>query len=80
MGGDREYKKQRKGGKKVSPLHASSRQTAGMSKKKLESEEIESDDGAVVMSEATMDEIVRRLEARLDRKQKEKYDAELGEH
>ena len=51
-----------------------------MSKKKLETEEIESDDGAVEMSEATMDEIVRRLEARLDRRQKEKHDAELSEH
>ena len=34
MGRDGEYKKQRKGGKKVSPPCASSRQTAGMSKKK----------------------------------------------
>ena len=75
MGGDGEDKKQRKG-----PPHASSRQTAGMSKKKLEREEIESDDGAVEMSEATMDEIVRRLEARMDMRQKEKHDAELGEH
>ena len=80
MGGNGEYKRQRKGGKKVSPPCASSRQTAGMSKKKLETEEIESDDGAVEMSEVTMDEIVRRLEARLDRRQKEKHDAELGEH
>ena len=59
MGGNGEYKRQRKGGKKVSPLRASSRQTTGMSKKKLETEEIESDDGAVEMSEATMDEIVK---------------------
>ena len=80
MGGNREYKRQRKGGKKISPSRASSRQRAGMSKKKLETEEIESDDGTVEMSEATMDEIVRRLEARMDRRQKEKHDAELGEH
>ena len=80
MDGNGEYKRQRKGGKKVSPPRASSKQRAGMSKKKLETEEIESDDGAVEMSEATMDEIVRRLEARLDRRQKEKHDAELGEH
>ena len=34
MGGNGEYKRQRKGGKKVSPPRASSRQRAGMSKKK----------------------------------------------
>ena len=43
----------------------------------------DNEDGGVDLSEASMDEIVKRLEARLTSKQKERaerYEPKLGEH